>query len=61
MKNNNNQCNALKLRLFKKETGEILSKDLSVNLLGLMDNNILADGECLVLEYVNDNCERLHE
>jgi len=54
--NKNNQSNALKLRLFHKLTGEILSIDLSKMLSTLLIEDSVIDGEELVLEYVENDC-----
>jgi L-lysine 2,3-aminomutase len=48
-----------KLRLFKQDSGEILSKDLANSLQLLVDNGVVIDGESVIMEYVNDDCQFL--
>ncbi|XP_017770164.1 PREDICTED: AN1-type zinc finger protein 1-like [Nicrophorus vespilloides] len=59
VQNKNNQSAALKLRLFKEDGGDIISKLVSDKLEDLIAANLLYNGENLVLEYVDDACLRL--
>lgn len=56
LQNHNNKAQALKLRLFKKEDFNILSKELSQTLEQLLKSGDIIDGDTLLLEYVNDDC-----
>jgi len=52
--NSNNVSTAKKLRLFHKSSGKIVSEDLSLKLIDLIDEKgSLYSGESLQLEYVN--------
>lgn len=57
--NNNNQANAMKLRLFAKTGGGILSKNLASLISALMDEKVVIDGDDLVLACVEDDCTQL--
>jgi hypothetical protein len=59
IKNDNNKSMGKKLRLFKQDSGEILSKDLANSLQLLVDNGVIIDGESVIMEYVNDDCQFL--
>lgn len=59
LQNCNNKAQALKLRLFKKEDFNIVSKDLSQTLEHLVKSGDIIDGDTLLLEYVNDDCVTL--
>lgn len=59
LQNHNNKAQALKLRLFRKEDLNIVSKDLAVTLERLLTSNDIIDGDRLILEYVNDDCVTL--
>lgn len=59
IENNNNRNDKFKLRLFKKDDGKLLSRELSVTLEVLLKENIICDGENLILEYVESSCAQL--
>ncbi|CAH1981331.1 unnamed protein product [Acanthoscelides obtectus] len=59
LQNNNNKSGEKKLRLFKKEDKEILTQNMSVNLSALLEDNIIVDGDSLIIEYVDDDCIKL--
>lgn len=58
--NKNNQTNALKLRLFLKSSSEILTTDLTKTLENLLAEQIIIDGDNLIIEYVDNNCVNLN-
>lgn len=60
LQNNNNKAQSLKLRLFKQEDFNIVSKELSETLETLLKSGTIMDGETLILEYVNDDCVSLN-
>lgn len=56
LQNNNNKSAEKKLRLFKKDDGNIISKNVSDNINSLLKENCLINGENLVIAYVMDDC-----
>nr|XP_022902171.1 AN1-type zinc finger protein 1-like [Onthophagus taurus] len=58
--NKNNQANVLKLRLFKKETGETVSSIMSKKLEDLLKADEIVDGEELLIEYVSEDCKNIN-
>lgn len=58
--NKNNQSDSLKLRLFHKATGEILSTNLAHKIESLLGDESLIEGEDLLMEYVDNNCTQLN-
>ncbi|KAJ8975931.1 hypothetical protein NQ317_014891 [Molorchus minor] len=59
LQNNNNKMNEKKLRLFKQDDKEIIYKDVSAKLDSLLNNDIIVNGESLIIEYVNNDCVKL--
>ncbi|KAJ8911864.1 hypothetical protein NQ315_012530 [Exocentrus adspersus] len=57
LENNNNKRNEKKLRLFKKDTKEIVSNKMSTGLQILLQDDILINGEDLVIEYIENDCD----
>ncbi|CAH0551039.1 unnamed protein product [Brassicogethes aeneus] len=57
--NNNNKASENKLRLFKKDTGEIITRNIADSLEVLMKTEVILDGENLIIEYVEDSCLQL--
>lgn len=53
LQNNNNKATGTKLRLFKKEGNANISSDLSITIKKLVDDNVLFDGDSLLINYVN--------
>lgn len=51
--NNNNKSNESKLRLFRLNDGLIVSSIMSMKISKILENNIIRDGESLILEYVD--------
>lgn len=60
LKNENNQANSLKLRLFSKENGNILSKDMAIKLEDILSRSQIFDGDSLLLTYVKNDCSTLN-
>ncbi|XP_063919238.1 AN1-type zinc finger protein 1-like [Zophobas morio] len=59
LQNDNNKSSCKKLRLFKKESGAIVTVNVAEILDELIAKSVIIDGENLVIEYVNDNCQFL--
>lgn len=55
LENYNNKSVGTKLRIFKSETGEIITTNMSDLMQSLLESNVIFDGEKLVLDYVNVN------
>lgn len=53
--NKNNEMKAPKLRLFRKIDGTQVSTDLNIIINDLIINNNIANGESLILEYIDPN------
>lgn len=51
--NNNNKTNESKLRLFRLVDGLIVSSIMSMKINKVIENNVIRDGESLILEYVD--------
>ncbi|XP_018570977.1 AN1-type zinc finger protein 1 [Anoplophora glabripennis] len=56
LQNNNNKTNEKKLRLFKKDGNDIVSSSMSTGLTALLQNNVIIDGEDLIITYVDNDC-----
>lgn len=52
LRNCNNQINSTKLRLFIKESKDIISDDMSIKMLEILNRNQIVDGDSLYLGYV---------
>lgn len=59
LENNNNKNNEKKLRLFKKEGNDIVSSNMSTGLTTLVENNVILNGEDLIIAYVDNDCVKL--
>lgn len=59
LQNNNNKSDEKKLRLFKKVGNDIVSGDMSTGLTTLVENNVIVNGEDLIITYVDNDCMKL--
>lgn len=59
LRNDNNLSSSKKLRLFKKVTGQAISNDMSSNLADLIMTGIVANGENLIIEYVDSDQNKI--
>lgn len=54
LKNNNNQSNSLKLRLFMKDNGILVSNNMAIKLEDLLKENKFINGDSLSMSYVTE-------
>lgn len=59
LQNNNNKSTGPRLRLFKSDDKNIVSSNMALNFGSLISDKVIVDGEDLIIEYVDDNCQSL--
>lgn len=55
LQNNNHKATEKKLKLFKKNDHTVISNNFSISLKSLLEDNIIIDGDSLVIEYVDNS------
>lgn len=57
LRNNNNKSTEKKLRLFKQDNKQLITKNLSTCMVELLNCGHIIDGETLIIEYVDEFCD----